>query len=251
MQSEPLGSLARAAVFGQLEETGRAEQIAQRLRDAISLGLLQDGERLPSELRLAQRFGVASVTAREALETLRNEGLIRTVRGRGGGSFVTSSERDSTQLMRGRIRRASRAELRDLATVYGALAGHAAELASARASTEDLDHLAAIARSAESTDPAVRRRATMLFDVELAALSQSARLVREFITVHNEASLLFALRLNDPAEHAAIRSEHLAIIDALRARDSARVRVETLARIHASLAWALAAKSQSGGANHD
>ena len=56
---------AREAIFAQLVESGRAEQVAQRLTDAIILGVLTPGERLPSESELAKRFGVALITVRE------------------------------------------------------------------------------------------------------------------------------------------------------------------------------------------
>src|SRR5437016_4283084 len=79
---------ARSAVFAPLEQTGRAEAVTRRLVDAITLGLLSDAEQLPSESELAGRFGVSTVTVREALVALRQLGLVETRRGRGGGSFV-------------------------------------------------------------------------------------------------------------------------------------------------------------------
>ena len=81
---------ARAAVFAPIGGAGRAELVEQRLIDAIVLGHLSHGERLPSESQMAKQFGVATVTAREALESLRTKGLVETRRGRDGGSFVTS-----------------------------------------------------------------------------------------------------------------------------------------------------------------
>lgn len=50
---------------------GRADEIVQRITEAIHLGLLDDGERLPVEVDLAAQFGVAPMTVREALATLR------------------------------------------------------------------------------------------------------------------------------------------------------------------------------------
>ena len=63
-------------ILGSGQTSGRAEQVAQRLGEAIRLGLILDGERLPSEVQLSEQLGIATVTLREALATLREQGLI-------------------------------------------------------------------------------------------------------------------------------------------------------------------------------
>ena len=78
----------RAILSADTEVTGRADQIAQRLGQAIRLGLILDGEQLPSESELSRRLGVAPVTLREALATLRERGLVVTRRGRAGGTLA-------------------------------------------------------------------------------------------------------------------------------------------------------------------
>ena len=40
---------ARSTVFAPLGRGGRADEVAQRIAESISLGLLADGEQLPSE----------------------------------------------------------------------------------------------------------------------------------------------------------------------------------------------------------
>lgn len=65
------------------------EQVYDQLRTAILNGSLVNGQRLPSEGALATDFGVSRSTVREALRLLLAEGMIRTARGAGGGSFVT------------------------------------------------------------------------------------------------------------------------------------------------------------------
>lgn len=61
-------------------------QIAADLREAIRAGDLKDGDRLPGENALMDRYGVARMTARQALATLRYEGL--AVSRKGSGVFV-------------------------------------------------------------------------------------------------------------------------------------------------------------------
>lgn len=65
------------------------EQVADQLRELIMAGELEPGARLPTESELASEFGVSRATTREALRSLAAQNLIRTVKGGGGGSYVT------------------------------------------------------------------------------------------------------------------------------------------------------------------
>jgi DNA-binding FadR family transcriptional regulator len=59
-----------------------------RLVQAIKLGMVADGERLPPERELAERLQVSRVTLREAIGALRDTGYLESRRGRSGGTFV-------------------------------------------------------------------------------------------------------------------------------------------------------------------
>ncbi len=59
------------------------QQLAAILRADIRSGGLGPGEALPSEPQLMHTYGVSRGTVRKALEVLRDEGLIETVRRRG------------------------------------------------------------------------------------------------------------------------------------------------------------------------
>lgn len=64
------------------------------MRALIIGGDLPAGSKLPTEQRLAQQFGVSRATVRAALTELATEGLLRTVKGVAGGSFVTTPSPD-------------------------------------------------------------------------------------------------------------------------------------------------------------
>lgn len=68
------------------------QQIADKLRRAIVEGRLQPGEVLPSSAELRRHFGIATMTAREALVRLRNEGHVSSEQGRG---FFVAGAADS------------------------------------------------------------------------------------------------------------------------------------------------------------
>lgn len=71
-----------------------SEQVADQLRALILGGELPAGSKLPTEQGLAAEFGVSRATVREALTGLVTEGLLRTVKGVNGGSFVTTPTPD-------------------------------------------------------------------------------------------------------------------------------------------------------------
>jgi DNA-binding FadR family transcriptional regulator len=65
-----------------------------RLAQAIKLGLVEVGDRLPPERELAERLQVSRVTLREAIAALREAGFLESRRGRSGGTFVVRATGD-------------------------------------------------------------------------------------------------------------------------------------------------------------
>lgn len=64
-------------------------QIFQELREHILSGDLKAGDRLPTELKIAQQYNTSRGTVRQALTALVNEGLLERVQG--SGTFVSQS----------------------------------------------------------------------------------------------------------------------------------------------------------------
>ncbi|WP_406039031.1 GntR family transcriptional regulator [Micromonospora sp. NBC_00898] len=69
-------------------------QLADLLRDRITSGDLAPGASLPSELRLAQEYGLSRTSVRQAISLLRSEGLVIVQPPR--GTFVRSMEPTET-----------------------------------------------------------------------------------------------------------------------------------------------------------
>jgi DNA-binding GntR family transcriptional regulator len=65
-------------------------QLADLLRNRILSGELQPGASLPSELRMAQEYGLSRTSVRQAVSILRSEGLVSVQRPR--GTFVREAE---------------------------------------------------------------------------------------------------------------------------------------------------------------
>ncbi|MET7339052.1 GntR family transcriptional regulator [Nonomuraea sp. NPDC005650] len=120
---------------------GHADEVVQRIGEAIHLGLLSDGERLPAELELASQFNVAPMTVREALSTLRAQGLVETRRGRNGGSFVCRPLAPRFEMSQQRLVAMTLSDVRDLVDEHQAIAGQSARLAAERASAVNIRRL--------------------------------------------------------------------------------------------------------------
>ena len=243
-QSIRAQSHARAVVFSPLDGAGRAQVVEQRLSDAIVLGLLGSGERLPSESELARQFNVAIVTAREALESLREKGLLETRRGRGGGSFVTERGEAESGLVESRLRTISRVELRDTAVHYSALAAMAAELAADRASEDDVLALERLVDSTDVETDGGARRAENTFRLEVAAVSQSARLVREHLRLQAEFGPLLWLNLRSADNRLRSRELHRDIVIAIAGGDGETARRITVAHLAEAVEWLIEVKSE-------
>ena len=113
------------------------------LRSAVARGEWPVGERIPTEPRLSEQFGVGRNTVREAVRVLVHAGLLETRQG--DGTYVRA-RLDPTEA----LRRVERSTLRDQLEMRVALEAEAARLAAQRRDGADLDamHSALAARGA-------------------------------------------------------------------------------------------------------
>jgi len=251
---------AQRAVLMPVDTLARVDAVVRRLADAIDLGLLAEGEQLPGEIDLAAQLGVSTVTLREALMALRQQGLVTTRRGRGGGSFVTVPDGPAEDRLLARLTGWSTEELRDLADHWAAVSGAAARLAAQRTEPADLQQLRrSLGELVEAEGSAARSRVFGRFHVELAAAAQSARLTREEITLQTEVGALLRLVLGDDGYLEDTADRHRAVISAVhdgaddRARALAEQCVQTsMARlIELRLGPADGTRSPSEGGPHE
>lgn len=205
---------------GQLEAFGRAEQVAEQIRAAIGLGILNKGERLPPELILAEYLAVSPLTLRQSLAVLRSDGLVETRRGRGGGSFVSGHLRVSEVEIRRQIAVRSTDDLRDLGDVAASVAGAAARLAAQRSDGQDIRRVRELATKFEAAKGAEElRRADARLHIGLGVASQSRRLTAMVIQVQSElAPLSWGSAWGD--HRAAAADGHQDLIEAIERRDA-------------------------------
>jgi len=215
----------RAAVIGRLASAGRADEVTLRIAEAIQLGLLSDGERLPAEVKFARELGVSPVTLREAIANLRERGLVETRRGRRGGTFVKRSLEPDEKPDMIRLGRLAVSSLRDIADEQAAITGLSAQLAAERATPsgvrrilELVDQLAAAGARGQ------RIKADVRFHVEVAIATRSERLTRREVVLQAETvGMLWGSHLPESEVEQIIR-EHHEIATAIAEEDGERAR---------------------------
>lgn len=218
--SEPLHPLL-SPIGGQ----GLAESVTSRVAEAIRLGLLAPGQQLPRETVLAARLGVSTVTLREALATLREQGLVETRRGRRGGSFVIGPPSRPEAGLREQLRQMTITELRDIGDEQVAVSAMTARLAAMRASDANISQMFAFAEQlAEAESRAERVRAHSRFHIEVALASQSERLTRAQLRLQAEAGELLWVNAGKPRDPQEVAVALVSIATAIQEEDAERAR---------------------------
>ena len=230
---------ARDAVFSPLQVEGAVERIVRRLGEAIGSGVLLPGERLPSELELAERLAVAPMTLRQALAILRDAGYVETRRGRGAGSFVVE-DISGPLAIGGRV--PTEWQLGDLVDWRRAVSGEAAFLAAQRHEAEALERVATAAAETERAAAggfAGYRRADSGFHIALAEASGSARLLAAETALQAELGELL-VALPGTWSRGALRSStggHTPILAAVLRGQPEAARAAMLEHVEATRDW--------------
>lgn len=220
---------ARAYLFAPIRGEGLVEQVVRRLGEAIGLGLLEVGERLPTAPELARQLNVAPMTLREALAILREAGYVETRRGRGGGTFVRRSlPRKPIHRIRERLIALTVEELKDLMDFRMAVEGASAELAAERAGGNDIRELRYLVdRMANPPKFPVFHRTDTRFHLAIASIAKSPRLVAVETSVRADLNEFLMLIPHPPQALRVSNEQHRAITEAIASGDGKAARALT------------------------
>src|SRR5215211_8695028 len=84
----PNATLGEVTAFTPARRLRMLDDVFLQIREAILAGDIAEGERLPNERDLAERFEVGRPTVREALRSLEALGIVEIRAGRSGGAYA-------------------------------------------------------------------------------------------------------------------------------------------------------------------
>ncbi|WP_020392485.1 FadR/GntR family transcriptional regulator [Kribbella catacumbae] len=213
------------AVFRPVRAGNPFEETVERLLQAIKLGVVGPGERLPAERDLAARLNVSRVTLREAIRALTDSGYVESRRGRYGGTFVNERLPKPRRTSAKQLTRELGAGVDDALVLRSALETGAAEAAAARVLTEaEVEHLRRCLAETSTAKLGDYRRMDSRLHLAIAEVSGSPSLtsatadVRMRLNELLDAIPLLAVNL----EHS--NDQHDAIVTAILAGDSVAAR---------------------------
>ncbi|MDC9590408.1 GntR family transcriptional regulator [Xenorhabdus sp. XENO-10] len=211
--------MAYSVVYAPLDQATRAEQVVERLSNAIISGVLQADEQLPNENELSRLLGVSPVTVRDALNTLRTRQLLDTRRGRHGGSFVCQVPVETMRKYHP-LRLMASGELADLSEFHCAVIGHSARLAAQRSTPGEQQKLGQLIDSfAATTQPDTRIQADMRCLLTLASQAHSARLANQELEIQAEWTPLVAFLYRETVVHREVVTAWRSLLNALHKAD--------------------------------
>ena len=201
------------------------DQVRISIVQAIATGQLRPGDRLPPEVEQARGFQVSRAAVREALRSLVEMGLVTTVQGRGGGSFVNNVDAGPVARNLGEamdvLLHLDAINIAELLEARRALEGVCGRLAAARRSAAHLREIDDVL--ADARDPALSTEAWLELDVRFHRAVATSAQNRVLMVPLSALHAIVQPRLNEAIRPLIVRedidAEHSAIAAAIRDRD--------------------------------
>ncbi|MCU1694237.1 MAG: bacterial regulatory s, gntR family protein [Mycobacterium sp.] len=227
-----------ASVFSPISATSAPEAVVRRLTEAIAAGSLRAGEKLPREDELAKTLGVAPMTLRQALASMRELNLVETTRGRNGGTHVRHDVLERLQEAVSAYP-ATAEQIRSLTDWRRAISGEACLLAAERGTEDEFRAIEAAADRFDEVylEVAPRRVADARLHTLIAETAHSEHLVRAEFEIQERLSALILPLPNLASVIRGLPHSHDPIVTAIVARDGETARSAMIAHAETSFDW--------------
>jgi GntR family transcriptional repressor for pyruvate dehydrogenase complex len=214
-------------IFRPIHSVNAFEETIERLAQAIKLGVVPPGSKLPPERELVTQFHISRATLREAIRALELAGYLQARRGRGGGTFViyhTSSE--ASEAVARRLIEEMGDYLPDILDFRWAIEPATAELAAQRARPAAAQWLCSLQDEILAQPRSEYRRLDSRFHLAIAELTGSRSLITAVTDIHMQLNdLLTAFPLLDASLRHS-NQQHEKIVRAIATGDSRIARAE-------------------------
>ena len=209
------------------------DRVSSALIDLICRKDFPPGTRLPSEMAMAERFGVSRTVIREAVSRLKSEGLVESRQG--SGVFVRAGNMDAPFRINPNIMDSVQSVLQ-VVEIRKALEGEIAALAAERRSE---DQMGAIRRALEKIDAAVATGsdgvdADIVFHRTITEATGNPHFLALIEFLFNFLRKATQITRGIEATRAVltqqVKDEHRAIVEAIDNQDAKAARVA--ARLH-------------------
>lgn len=215
-----MGNRGAGATFALPKKRSLTDLVYEEIERLILDGSLKPGEPV-NEKAFSDQNGLSRAPIREACRRLEQAGLVEIIVNR--GVFV---------------RRISRRTAEELCDIRLVLAQHAARLAAARMTEEQLADWTALAAkieaAAKSQNLSDYYRLNQQFHMAMVEFSGNARLLQLYMAIANELSLFrWRALVGDPNLDEALAA-HRRLVEAARSRDAERLSREVREHLEAT-----------------
>lgn len=231
---------AAAGLFGTDRPGGLHERVYRSLIHAIASGRFATGSRLPSEPELAAAFSVSRPVVRQAIEKLKEDGLVSSQRG--SGTYVATLDHLAQACLRDREGLQEQlSQMRDDLEFRLVYEPEAAFLAAERRSTDDLTRMeAAMAQFRQAqAEGRITHHYDYLFHEAIAHATGNVRFVHAAQSLEyaqDDARLVVRhlVYFQPPTRASEILAEHTTVLSFIRVRDADAARQSMADHIRAS-----------------
>ena len=193
-----------------------SSQVAQQLRELINSGEYREGDRIPSERELAERFGVGRPAVREALRELKAQGLLLAGRG-SQGTVVTVPPGAQLAGPLTDLVGSGAEHLLDLMELRSAVEIQSAGLAARRATLEDLRMLSNTLPRMDELGPP---EGDVAFHRAIAQATHNSlfrQMTGDLVDIlHEHMPAILDVLYNQAGGLGAVKRQHEAIVEAIR-----------------------------------
>lgn len=218
--------------FTEIEVEKPVDKIIRQIRELISSGQLNPGDKLPSERQLSERLGLGRTHVRDAIRKLEFYGILKTHPQ--SGTFVAGIGLAALEGLITDVLKLEDSDFYSLVETRVALEKEAARLAARRRTEEDILELEeALKKYQTKTEKGIAAvEEDFMFHLKIAELSKNAVIKSLMMIIAPEIMQIYKkLKVCSDGKAELAHDEHLELFNAIKNKDAdlaSRIMIEHL-----------------------